>query len=206
MITLNILSITNNIIDAFRLSFFQVSTIITTTGYSTADFNLWPTFSKFILVILMFFGACGGSTAGGIKISRIIIAVKKIFVDLRKKIHPNAISNVRFDGKRLDDDTVNDISNFIILYFTLIIIITLIVSLDNFDFETTLTSVIACISNIGPGMGLVGPLGNFSILSNLSKLVLSLAMLLGRLELYPIIILLSPSIYIRNRRVKKHIK
>ena len=206
LITLNIFSITTNIFEAFRLSFFQVSSIITTTGFTTGNFNLWPTFSKIILVLLMLFGACGGSTGGGIKISRIVIAVKKIFIDFKRKIHPNVVSNIRFENKKVDDVTVNGISNFIILYFVLIAIITLIVSLDNFDFETTLTSVIACISNIGPGLGLVGPIGNFSMFSDLSKLVLSLAMLLGRLELYPIIIMLSPGIYIRNRRVKKYTK
>lgn len=206
LIALNILSISENFFEAFRLSFFQVSTIITTTGYSTTDFNLWPTLSKMILIILMLFGACGGSTGGGIKISRISIAIKKLFVDLKRKIHPNAVRYVRFEDKKIDDETVNNISNFIILYFILIGLITLIIALDNFNFETTLTSVIACISNIGPGLGLVGPMGNFSMFSNLSKIVLSIAMLLGRLELYPIIILLSPGIYIRNRRIKKHIK
>lgn len=206
LITLNILSITTNIFEAFRLSFFQVSTIITTTGFSTTDFNLWPTFSKIILVLLMLFGACGGSTGGGIKISRIVISIKKIFVDLRIKIHPNLVTNVNFEHKKVDDETVNGISTFIILYFFLIAIIVLVVSLDNFDFETTLTSVVACISNIGPGLGLVGPMGNFSMFSDISKLVLSVAMLLGRLELYPIIILLSPGIYIRNKRVKNYTK
>lgn len=203
LIALNILSITSGFSEAFRLSFFQVSSIITTTGYSTTDFNLWPTFSKIILTLLMFFGACGGSTCGGIKISRIVIAIKKIFVDLKRKIHPNAITNVRFENKKVEDNVVNGISNFIILYFVLIGLITLIVSLDNFDFETTLTSVISCLGNIGPGMGLVGPMGNFSMLSDLSKIVLSIAMLLGRLELYPIIVFLSPTLYIRNRRINK---
>lgn len=203
LITLNIISLTSNFSEAFRLSFFQVSSIITTTGYSTADFNMWPTFSKLILTILMLFGACGGSTAGGIKISRIIIALKKVFVDFKRKIHPSAINKVRFENKNIDDETVNGISTFIILYFVLIGIIGLIVSLDNFDIETTLTSVIACISNIGPGMGMVGPMGNFSILSDLSTFVLTIAMLLGRLELYPILIFLSPTLFIRNRRINK---
>ena len=206
LITLNILSLTTNMFEAFRLSFFQVSSIITTTGFSTTDFNLWPTFSKIILFILMLFGACGGSTGGGIKISRIVIAIKKIFIDLKRRIHPNAISNINFENKKVDNDIVNGINTYIILYFVLIAIITLIISLDNFDFETTLSSVVACISNIGPAFGLTGPMGNFSIYSDLSKLVLSLAMLLGRLELYPIIVLLSPGIYIRNKRVTKFTK
>ena len=203
LITLNILSITSNYSEAFRLSFFQVSSIITTTGFSTTDFNLWPQFSKIILFLLMLFGACGGSTGGGIKISRIVIAVKKIFNDLTNLVHPNAVKCIKFEGKKIEDKQINKIGYFIILYFVLIGIITLIVSLDNFDFETTLTSVVACISNIGPGLGLVGPMGNFSILSNLSKIILSIAMLLGRLELYPIILFLSPTFYIRNKRVNK---
>lgn len=206
LITFNILAYTTGFFEAFRLAFFQVSSIITTTGYSTVDFNLWPTFSKIILVILMFFGACGGSTGGGIKISRIVIAIKKIFVDLKKQIHPNAIKNVKFESKKISDERVNGIGYFIILYFVLIGIITLIVSLDNFNFETTLSSVISCMSNIGPGLGLVGPMGNFSNFSDISKIALSTAMLLGRLELYPIIIFLTPSIYIRNKKAKKTIK
>ena len=132
--------------------------------------------------------------------------IKKIFIDLKRRIHPNAISNINFENKKVDNDIVNGINTYIILYFVLIAIITLIISLDNFDFETTLSSVVACISNIGPAFGLTGPMGNFSIYSDLSKLVLSLAMLLGRLELYPIIVLLSPGIYIRNKRVTKFTK
>ena len=203
LITFNILSITSNFFEAFRLSFFQVSSVITTTGFSTTDFNLWPQFSKIILFILMFFGACGGSTGGGIKISRIVIAVKKMFIDLTSLVHPNAVKFVKFEGKKVEEKHINKIGYFIILYFVLIGLITLVVSLDNFDFETTLSSVVACISNIGPGLGLVGPMGNFSMLSNLSKIALSIAMLLGRLELYPIILFLSPTFYIRNKRVNK---
>jgi len=204
LITTNIFSLCSNIGEAFRLAFFQVSSIITTTGYSTTDFNLWPTFSKIILVILMFFGACGGSTGGGIKISRIIIVMKKLFNDIVTLIHPNAIRTIKFENKKLKDTTVNSIGYYCILYFVIIGIITLLVSLDNFDFETTLTSVISCMGNIGPGLGLVGPLGNFSILSNFSKLLLSLAMLLGRLELYPFLLFISPTYYVRNRRINKN--
>ncbi len=203
LISLNILSITTNFSEAFRLAFFQVSSIITTTGFSTTDFNLWPQFSKIILFILMLFGACGGSTGGGIKISRIVIAFKRIINDLINLIHPNSVRCIKFENKKIEDKTVNKIGFFIILYFMLIGLITLVVSLDNFDFETTLTSVVSCIGNIGPGLGLVGPMGNFSILSDLSKILLSIAMLLGRLELYPILLFLSPTLYIRNKRVNK---
>ena len=203
LISLNILSNVSNYQDAFRLAFFQVSSIITTTGFSTTDFNVWPQFSKIILFILMLFGACGGSTGGGIKISRISIAFKKIINDFINLIHPNSVKCIKFENKKIEDKEISKVGFFIILYLMIIGISTLLVSLDNFDFETTLTSVIACISNIGPGLGLVGPTGNFSILSNLSKIVLSLTMLIGRLELYPILLFLSPTLYIRNKRVNK---
>lgn len=206
LIALNILSMCTNIAEAFRLSFFQVSTVITTTGYSTTDFNLWPTFSKMILFILMFFGACGGSTGGGIKISRIVILFKRLYYDIVALIHPRAIKTIKFEKKKLNDKTVNAIGYYILLYITIIAIITLLVSIDNFDFETTLTSVVSCISNIGPGLGLVGPMGNFSIFSNISKLLLTLAMLLGRLELYPLLLFLSPTFYKKNKNLNKHKK
>lgn len=203
LISFNILSMCSNFFDAFRLSFFQVSSIITTTGYSTTNFNLWPTFSKIILFILMFFGACGGSTGGGIKISRIVILVKKLMNNLVSLAHPNSVKIVKFEKKEIENIHVNQIGYFFILYFFVIGIITLIVSLDNFDFETTLSSVVACISNIGPGLGLVGPIGNFSIFSDVSKIFLSIAMLLGRLELEPMLLFLSSSIYIKNKHNKK---
>lgn len=200
LIALNILSICSNFSEAFRLAFFQVSTVITTTGYSTTDFNLWPTFSKMILFILMFFGACGGSTGGGIKISRIVIVFKKLYNDIVSLVHPRSVKTIKFEKKKLNDSTVNAIGFYCLLYIAIIGIITLLVSLDNFDFETTLTSVVSCISNIGPGLGLVGPMGNFSMFSNFSKLLLSLAMLLGRLELYPLLLFLSPTFYVRNKK------
>ena len=203
LITFNILSICTNFFEAFRLAFFQVSTVITTTGYSTTDFNLWPTFSKIILFILMFFGACGGSTGGGIKISRVVIVFKRLYSDIVALIHPRAVKIIKFEKKKLNDKTINAIGYFCILYFVIIGIITLLVSIDNFDFETTLTSVVSCMSNIGPGLGLVGPMGNFSMFSGFSKLLLSLAMLLGRLELYPLLLFLSPTFYVKNRRINK---
>ena len=206
LITLNILSMCTNIAEAFRLSFFQVSTVITTTGYSTTDFNLWPTFSKMILFILMFFGACGGSTGGGIKISRIVILFKRLYYDIVALVHPRAVKTIKFENKKLNDKTVNAIGYYILLYIIIIATITLLVSIDNFDFETTLTSVVSCVSNIGPGLGLVGPMGNFSIFSNFSTILLTLAMLLGRLELYPLLLFLSPSFYEKNKNLNKHKK
>ncbi|MBQ7140777.1 MAG: TrkH family potassium uptake protein [Bacilli bacterium] len=200
LITLNILSICNNIFEAFRLSFFQVSSIITTTGFATTNFDLWPQFSKIILLFLMFCGACGGSTGGGIKVSRIVIALKKVIKDFITVIHPNTIKAVRLDKKVVNEKTINDVGYYLVLYFLIIIFATLIVSLDNFDFETTLTSVITCISNVGPGFSIVGPIGNFADFSGLSKLVLSIVMLFGRLELYPMLLLFYPLTYIKNKR------
>lgn len=195
LIMINILSYCKNCEEAFRFAFFQVSSIITTTGYSTTDFNLWPSFSKLILFLLMIFGACGGSTAGGLKISRMLILFKKIRNDLLSLVHPKTVRTIKFEGKKVEDRVVKEVGFYFVLYFFIIGGITLLVSLDNFDFETTLTSVVSCISNIGPGFGLTGPVGNFSIFSNFSKLLLSLAMLLGRLELYPMLLLLSPRIF-----------
>lgn len=202
LIALNITSLCNSIFEAFRLSFFQVSSIITTTGFSTTDFNLWPMFSKAILLILMFCGACGGSTGGGLKISRVIIMFKKIIKDFIGIIHPKSIKTVKLENKTVDDKTISDVGFYFVLYSFIIIIAFLIVSLDNFDFETTITSVITCINNIGPGFNLVGPLGNFSAFSDLSKIVLSLIMLFGRLELYPILLLFAPMAYFKNKRFK----
>lgn len=198
LITINISSLCESMEEAFRLSFFQVSSIITTTGYSTTDFNLWPTFSKFILFLLMLFGACGGSTGGGIKISRIIILFKKMIGNLVSFVHPGTVKTIKFEGKKVEEKVVDHVGYYFVLYFFLIGILTLLISLDNFDFETTLTSVISCVSNIGPGLGLVGPMGNFAMFSDFSKIVLSLAMLLGRLELYPVLLFLSPRLYIKK--------
>ena len=206
LITLNILSMCTNIAEAFRLSFFQVSTVITTTGYSTTDFNLWPTFSKMILFILMFFGACGGSTGGGIKISRIVILFKKLYYDIVALVHPRAVKTIKFENKKLNDKTVNAIGYYILLNIAIIGIFTLLISLENYDFETTLTSVVSCINNIGPGLGLTGPMGNFSIFSPVAKLLLSTLMLLGRLELYPLLLFLSPAFYEKNKNLNKHKK
>ncbi len=200
LITLNILSLTNGLGQAFRLASFQVASVMTTTGFSTTDFNLWPTFSKFILMLLMLIGASGGSTGGGVKVSRIIILVKKAYNSLLQMLFPRYVRPLKMDGKRVDDDTINNTQVFFIAYIFLFLLCGLVVSLDGFDMETTLTSVLACFSNIGPGFGVVGPMGNFSLLSNLSKLVLSAAMLLGRLEIFPLLLLLFPKTWAPSRK------
>ena len=195
VITLNLLERYDNFWYAFRTAFFQVASIITTTGFCTDDFNLWPTMSKIILFSLMFIGASGGSTGGGIKVSRIIIMIKKIWQDLTKMLRPNAVTTVRLDGRKVEDGAVTATMTFFAAYMIFAALGIFIVSFDNFDFETTVSSVVACIGNIGPGFGKVGAAGNFSAMSDLSKLTLSFEMLLGRLEIFPLVMFFSPRMY-----------
>ena len=204
LITINILPFTINIKESFRLSFFQVSSIITTTGFSTTDFNLWPELSKTILLLLMVIGACGGSTGGGMKVSRIIIMFKKLYYDALNIIHPNAIKKIKFENNTLSDYEINSIGYYFILYFIILALLLIIISFNNFDFETNISSIISCMSNIGPGFNLVGPTLNFSIFNNLSKISLSIAMLLGRLELYPILLILFPNYLFSKRKTYKN--
>ena len=181
--------------ESFRLAFFQVSSIITTTGYATADYCQWPEIAQMIVLLLMFVGACAGSTGGGLKVSRLLILLKKVRRDIYKLIHPRMVGAIKMDGKTLQQETVDNVSLFFISYMLLLFLLSLIVSLDGFDFTTTFSSVVACMGNIGPGLGMVGPSGNFSEFSNLSKLTLSLAMLFGRLEIFPLLLAMSPSLY-----------
>lgn len=184
--------------EALRHAAFQVATVMSTTGFATTDFNLWPELSKMLLVLLMFIGACAGSTAGGMKISRIIIGVKATIQDLKATIHPRSIKSIRLNGKPVSEDVVNRTVKFILCYLIIFVVSVLIVSFDNFDFTTSFTAVAATLNNIGPGLGKVGPTGNFSEFSALSKIVMTLDMLIGRLEIYPIMILLMP----RNWKAK----
>ncbi len=176
-----------------RDAFFQVSSIISTSGFSTVDFNKWPGLSKTVLVLLMFIGSCAGSTAGGIKISRLIIVVKNAVREVRHMIHPRSVNAVRLDREPVSEETVKSSTNYMGIYLGVMIISVLFVSIDGFDFESNFTGVLACLNNIGPGLGAVGPAGNYASYSLFSKIVLSFDMLLGRLELMPMIILFSPS-------------
>lgn len=192
LITFNVLDkFSGNFIEAFRHSIFQVGSIITTTGYSTVDFNLWPEFSKTLLVILMFIGACAGSTGGGIKVSRIIIALKTVKKEFTTMIHPRNIKVLKFEGKAIDHDVLRGVNTYIMTYIAVFAGSLLIISLDNFDFGSTFTAVAATINNIGPGIGAVGPMANYGDFSVLSKLVMCFDMLAGRLELFPILLLFS---------------
>ena len=179
----------------FTDSAFQVVTIITTTGYATKDFALWPTTSQVVLTALMFTGACAGSTAGGIKISRITLLAKSLHREMNRLIHPNHISVIKSEGRSVDERVVSSASVFFVSFILVWLAGTLVVSWDNLGFKESFTASLTCISNVGPGLGMLGPEENFSILSHVSKLVLSLLMLMGRLELMPILVLLRPSVW-----------
>lgn len=183
--------------EGLRYSSFQVGSIITTTGYATADFNLWPVFSKCLLVILMFMGASAGSTAGGIKCIRVLLLFKVIRREVVKIIHPRSVYTVKIGGKVVEEETISGIMAFFFVYISIFAASTLVVSLDGKDIVTSATAAIACISNIGPGLEAIGPIGNFSGFSDLSKIVLSFCMIIGRLEIYPILLMLAPSFWKR---------
>lgn len=178
--------------DSIRYALFQVASIITTTGFSTANFDTWPVFTKIILVFLMFIGACAGSTGGGIKVSRLMILVKSGLRDIKKAINPRSIETVKVDKHTVDEPVVKSVSVFFATYMIVTAFSTLIISIDGRDLVTTFTAVLSCMSNIGPGLGAVGPYGNFADFSAFSKLVLSFDMLAGRLELIPMLMLFSP--------------
>lgn len=191
-IACNTYGIFHSAADALRHAYFQVSSIITTTGYSTTDFDAWPEFSKTILIGLMFAGACAGSTGGGIKFSRLIILVKSIIKEIKLAAHPKRTYVMTMNGRPVEHNVVRAINVFMAAYLAIFAVSVLIISIDNFDFTTNFTAVLATFNNIGPGLSKVGPAQNFSIYSNLSKLVLSIDMLTGRLEIFPILVLLSP--------------
>ncbi|MDD6160329.1 MAG: TrkH family potassium uptake protein [Oscillospiraceae bacterium] len=197
-ITINIAPTFERLGDAVRAAAFQVATIVSTTGFSSVDFNLWPEFSRMLLVILMFIGACAGSTGGGIKCSRVLVLLRSAKREVNSIIHPRSVSVVRLDGEPLSEATVRTTQGFFILYMFIIFGAALVVGLDNFSFGTTLTAVIACVSNIGPGLEAVGPMGNFAGFSMLSKIVLSLCMVVGRLEMFPILVLFSRNAWKRT--------
>ena len=177
---------------ALRYSFFQVTSIISTTGFATADFNLWPEYSKFLLVLLMFVGGCAGSTAGGLKVSRVMLLFKSCTIEVKKMLRPRCVENVRLDGKPVDAQTVYNALTYFTFYIIILLIAGLIVSLDGLDFTTNFTAALSCLSNVGPGLSLVGPTGSFAIFSPLSKIVLMICMLLGRLEIFPLLLLFVP--------------
>ena len=191
VITWNIRGMYESAAIALRDAAFQVGSIITTTGFSTADFDLWPSASKTILVILMFIGACAGSTGGGIKVSRIVVLFKTIRKELRHVLHPQSISVTSMDGKTVPHEVLRSINVFMVSYFLIFAVSTLLISFDEFDLVTNFTAVAATLNNIGPGLALVGPTQNFSLFSGFSKLILIFDMLAGRLEIFPMMLLFN---------------
>ena len=195
LISVNIFKTVSSASDCIRSAFFQVTSIISTTGFSSIDYSIWPSFSTSILILLTVIGACAGSTAGGLKISRVILVIKNFARELRHKINPKSVNVVKMDGEPMLEETIRSAANYITAYITIIFVCFLTISLDGFDFETNFTAALTCMNNVGPGLGAVGPAGNFSAYSYLSKIVLSLTMLIGRLEIVPLMILFAPSTY-----------
>lgn len=201
LITYNIYHLFDNFWESVRQSAFQVASIVSTTGYSTTDFDLWPGLSKGILFILMFIGACAGSTAGGLKVSRIVLLYKRVSSKLKQMIHPRSTQAVRFEGKSVENETLNGVLVYFAIYFFCFAAILLLLLFEsNIDFETNVSAVAACFNNVGPGLAKVGPSGNYDFYNLFSKIVLSIAMLLGRLEIYPLILLFSRGVWIKTRK------
>lgn len=198
IVTVNILGIYGNLVHAFRYASFQVASVITTTGFCTADFNLWPELSKVVLLGIMVIGACAGSTGGGIKVSRFLILVKSIKQEVRRMLHPKAVTIVKINGKRVGNDTIRSVYIYFISYILVMMVSILLVSINNFDFATTFSSVLTTLNNVGPGISMVGPVENFHMFSPLSKLVFCMDMLLGRLEIFPYLLLMSPELWRRR--------
>lgn len=193
IIAINTSSLFENVSDCIRTSVFQVTSIMSTSGFSTVDYNLWPEFSKMIILLLTAVGACAGSTTGGLKLSRVIILIKTVIKEIRHVLRPNSVNAVRIDGEVISDETTRSAANYFALYVGIFICSALLISIDGFDFTTNVTAALTCINNVGPGLSAVGPVGNFADYSVFSKIVLSFTMLFGRLEITPMLILFSPS-------------
>lgn len=201
-IAFNIRSLYGTVGQSLRYSFFQVSSVITTTGYATADFNTWPLFSKTLLVLLMFVGACAGSTGGGIKVGRLSMMIKLAAAEIKHMLHPHAVTGARFEDRPIDEKTANGVHLYMALYILVLGGATLLLAIDpsTGDGVTMFTSVVTCLNNIGPGLGLVGPTGNFAFYSPFSKILLSIVMLIGRLEILPIVLMFAPNVWSRGRK------
>ena len=192
LITIDIHSLYNSWFFAGKDALVQVASIITTTGFASTDFNLWPTLSKTILVLLMFCGGCASSTAGGIKVSRLVIGYKLVKKEVKTFIHPRSVRSISMDGNVLGEGVTRGVCVYYVIYAMIFLVSMFLIAFNELDMETTFTSVATCFNNVGPGLSLVGPTGNFASLSYLSKIVLGIDMLAGRLEIFPMIVLLFP--------------
>ena len=197
-ITVNILNTTEGFSEALRLSAFQVASVMTTTGYSTADFNLWPGFSKTVLLILMFMGGCAGSTAGGLKVSRVVILFKGMKREMNRLLHPRSVKTLKIDGKRLEEQVLSSTTLYFSIYIACILAVFFLLSFDKFDIETNISVAISSFNSIGPGLGAAGPAASYAEFSVFSKIVITAAMLFGRLEIFPILICLSPATWLKK--------
>jgi trk system potassium uptake protein TrkH len=201
IICFNIYPIIGNVEETFRQSLFQVASIISTTGFATVDFNSWPALSKVVIIMIMCFGGCAGSTAGGFKISRITILFKSAISRMKKMVRPRKVETIYMDGKPLTDDTIDSVSGYLVVYVLVFIVCTFLITIynpniPNLDLETSFTASLTCLNNVGPGLGaVVGPVGNFASFSNFSKLILTIEMIAGRLELFPVLLLFSPNMW-----------
>ena len=198
IITVNVFYAYDNVTPigtTIRDSFFTVSSIITTTGFCTANFDLWPALSKTIIIILMFIGAMAGSTGGGIKVSRVVILLKSFRREVKRLLHPNSVEAIKLEGKSLDESIVKGVNSYLIAIIIIFLFGVLLISIDGESLITNISAMAACLNNVGPGLDKVGPIGNYSIFSGFSKVVLSLSMLAGRLEIYPILMLFNPRTY-----------
>lgn len=202
-VALNIFFAANNLVssfgDALKQSFFQVASITSTTGLASADFNYWPEFSQGILMMLTIIGACGGSTGGGMKFARVIILGKSTSSDFKRLIHPRAIVTSKFEGEPIDKDTIRNVKTYFVLWFVIVVVCMFLLTFDNYTnlFED-LSATLACIGNVGPGFGAVGPMGSYAGYNGFSKLILSAVMLIGRLEIFPILLLFAPHTWRRG--------
>ena len=198
IITFNIMYIYETPLKSFRYAAFQVASVITTTGFATADYNLWPELSKCLLLMVMIVGACAGSTGGGMKVSRILILLKSIKQEVKKTLHPKSVSVVKVNGKRVSGETMHAVYVYFMAYIFIVIASVLVVSINNFDFATTFTGVLTTLNNVGPGIAAVGPVENFAKFSVLSKIVFCFDMLVGRLEIFPFLMLFSSNLWRRK--------
>ncbi len=196
IVGLNLYPLFNNLNDTIRHSVFQVSSIISTTGYTTQNINEWNALAKTVLFILMFIGGSAGSTAGGLKVFRVSIIFKRIKYELKRLLHPNTVEVMTFDGKRLDEQTVNGVTSYFALYLVVIILTTLLISVDGLSFETNISSAVSCFNNIGPAFGSTAT--DYCSYSSFSKVILTIAMLLGRLEIYPLLLAFSPYTWLKK--------